>query len=163
MQKIRNVKITMNNNTKISPLISELDSEDPDIQQSAAIHLIEMGDSVVEPMIEALNHNSWRVRYLSAWVLGEIGDTRAVEPLVNALNQDNNTDVKDWVAKALGEIGDERAVEPLIQILDNAQPATRRNAVSALGWLGDERAIPHLINMLNDIISDFSVKKIFIF
>src|SRR5262249_26813951 len=69
--------------------------------------------------------------------LWDIGDPRAVEPLIEVLK-----DPDDWVsgtaASALADIGGIRAVEPLIEAL---QYRKLRSAAAALGKLGDARAI----------------------
>ncbi|MCP4612817.1 MAG: hypothetical protein GY845_29330 [Planctomycetes bacterium] len=75
----------------------------------------------------------------SAKALGEIGDTRAVEPLISLCEFHGSCAVE-----ALGNIGDERAVGPLLK---------RRYRESydipvALGKIGDERAVEPLIEDL---------------
>ena len=50
-----------------------------------------------------------------AKALGDIGDERAVEPLIKALGHEDE-DVRKSAAEALGKIGDARAVEPLIKV-----------------------------------------------
>jgi HEAT repeat protein len=83
----------------------------------------------------------------AAEALGQIGDARAIEPLIAAL-----TKLKPWmiltdevvcgvVVEALGRIG-AAAVEPLIAILPNSA------AISALGQIGDVRAVPPLLAAL---------------
>jgi HEAT repeat protein len=46
----------------------------------------------------------------AAWALGEINDTRAVEPLKSALN-DEDENVRTYSAEALGELNDTKAME----------------------------------------------------
>lgn len=58
------------------------------------------------------------VRSEAAHALGEIGDARAVDPLIDAL-QDEDRRVRERAARALGKIGDARAVGPLIEALKN--------------------------------------------
>ena len=48
-------------------------------------------------------------------ILGELGDTRAVETLIGSLN---NTLIVQESTRALRIIGDERAIEPIIQIME---------------------------------------------
>jgi hypothetical protein len=63
-----------------------------------------------------IGQKSESIRRTSAYRLGEIGDSCAVEPLIKAL-ADPNIMVRANAAEALGKIGDNRAVEPLIKAL----------------------------------------------
>jgi HEAT repeat protein len=85
----------------------------------------------------------------AAGALGEIGDARAVEPLIAAL-KDKNSGIRYGAAGALGEIGDARAVEPLIAALKDKHPVVRETAAEALGEIGDARAVEPLIAALKD-------------
>ena len=88
--------------------------------------------------------------------LGELGDKRAVEPLIDALN-DMGEKFRDAgaaraAAEALGKIGDKRAVEPLIKVMakDGEEFNLRNAAARALGKIGDKRAVYPLIKHLNE-------------
>ena len=95
-------------------------------------------------LINALKNDHITVRWVAAEALGKLGDKSAVDPLINALN-DNNI----FAAAVLGELGDERAVPALINALKNDHIKVRWVAAEALGKLGDKRGIPVLINALN--------------
>ena len=73
--------------------------------------------------------------------LGRLGDERACEPLVSAL-QDEDQYVRREVAKALGELGSPAAVVPLVEALGDPEEYVRRNVIVALGLVGDARATP---------------------
>ncbi len=49
----------------------------------------------------------------AAYALGEIGDSVAVDALINTLRTERNSKIGVEAAKALGYIGDKRAIEPL--------------------------------------------------
>jgi HEAT repeat protein len=89
------------------------------------------------------------VRQWTADILGELGDRRAVQPLIESL-QDEAPNVRRSVALALGQLGDGRAVHPLIGCLQDPDAEVCRNAVEALGEIGDERAVEPLIKVLED-------------
>jgi len=72
------------------------------------------------------------VRQAAAEALGELGDARAVGPLIVAL-QDGDVEVRRAAAWALGEIGDARAVDPLIAALRDEDVEVCRAAARALG------------------------------
>ncbi len=86
--------------------------------------------------------------------LREIGDTRAVEPLLAAL-KDKNKGVKWEAVVALGEIKDTRAVEPLIAELKDENGLVQIEAVRALWNIGDARAIGPLEELAqNDLYEE---------
>ena len=84
------------------------------------------GDAVI-PVAAALQHPNMEVRELAAGILGEIGDRRAVDPLIHVL-KDDDWQVRFAVVNALGDIGDSRAAEPLTPLLDD--PDTRVRALA---------------------------------
>jgi HEAT repeat protein len=96
------------------------------------------------------------VRRDAAEALGQMGDARAVEPLLEVLT-DPDRDVRIGAANALGQIGDLSAVEPLLGSLRDEDPGVREAAVGAFCRLGgalgehfDSRAIAPLIESLKD-------------
>jgi len=102
----------------------------------------------VKGLIKALGyHKDWKARDLrraAAEALGEIGDARAVEPLIAAL-KDKDREMRETAAKALGEIGDARAVEPLIAALkDRELYLLGWNATEAPGKIGTPVAKPFI-------------------
>lgn len=72
------------------------------------------------------------IRGRAAQTLGLIGDTRAVEPLIQTLS-DADRWVRMTAAWALGRLGDTRAVNNLIQALDDEDWLVRTEASRALG------------------------------
>jgi HEAT repeat protein len=75
--------------------------------------------------------------------------SRAVEPLINAL-QDDHEWVRRSAAEALGRIDHVSAVEALINALKDMDEQVRQKAAEALGEIGDPRAIEPLIVALED-------------
>ncbi len=59
----------------------------------------------MEPLIGALGNGYWQVRQHVAEALGEIGDTRAVEPLIELLEDDE--DIREAAKEALKKLGHE--------------------------------------------------------
>jgi hypothetical protein len=95
-----------------------------------------------------LSHTDEEIRAIAAEVLGEIGDARAVEPLIAALG-DAEAGVRANTAAALGWISDARAVEPLVASMRDAEAKVRIYAAVALGQIG-EPAVGSLIAALRD-------------
>ena len=80
------------------------------------------------------------VREAAVETLKELNDTRAVEPLIQAL-KDEDSSVREGAAWALGKLNDTRAAEPLILALKDKDedPDVRWRAAEALtklGWQG---------------------------
>jgi len=98
-------------------------------------------------LIKALQYKrNTSVRRAAAEALGQIRNVRAVEPLVDAL-KDNQYEVWAEAARALVQIRDAKAVEPLVAMLKGNRG---REAAKALGQIGDVRAVKPLITALQD-------------
>ncbi|MCS6799855.1 MAG: sulfatase-like hydrolase/transferase, partial [Myxococcota bacterium] len=72
-----------------------------------------------------------RLRHVVAIALGDIGDVRALEPLVAALTVETNATSRDALARALGQLGDRRAIGPLLDVAaaDDAPPTASESLV----------------------------------
>ena len=115
----------------------------------------EISDFTYELYREALFDFRFKFKYLGVLIAkrySEIGDERAVEPLIQAL-KDKDSDVREVAAEVLVKIG-EPAVEPLIRALKDENQFVRWGAALALGEIGDKRAVEPLINALKDEDSD---------
>ena len=86
----------------------------------------------MDEIITALQDPDEEVRVLSALVLGEMRNPRAVDPLISAL-ADGSGNVRAQVAISLGELGDARARDPLRSLAESDEsPAVRQVASIAL-------------------------------
>lgn len=162
--------ITAIGEPSIPPLLEALKHKEWNIRLRAveALALLKPR-SAVDPLLMLMNQDpDTAVRQDAARALGEIGDTRAVESLMAALNLKS---LKPQAITALGKIGDTRAVPPLLDIInalvttdyegrmaacedDRYQeelPAVEA-AVNALAQIGDERAIPTLQEALKSTL-----------
>jgi HEAT repeat protein len=115
----------------------------------------------VESLINELfevdgNYNPWskerthKVSRAAAIALGQIGDARAVAPLIDKLGANSclsRDTPSNCAADALVRIG-ESAVGPLVQALSNANPKIRLGAAYALVYLRSSDAVPALIKIL---------------
>ncbi len=100
---------------------------------AAVAALARIGTPAVETLLAAMKVGDPQVRRTAIEALGNIGDTRAVEPLLAALN---DADSRFSAIKVLGEIGDRRAVGPLTMLLSDKDRTIRSGAVKALEKLG---------------------------
>ena len=138
----------------------------------------------VEPDIEGAiqllrSSEDAQIRQFVAYLLGQTGDSRAVEPLIDAL-QDDHVGVRGAAANALGTIGDQDVIPYLRPLLQDENPQlvvwaafaltrlnvdhfeilsealtspeveVRRSAILAMRLLGDQRAIGPLLALQGD-------------
>lgn len=129
----------------------------------------EIGRSIVPALVVALKHEDMYIRLAAVKTLREIGDSRAIEPLVMML-KDVYQDVRKETAKALKAFGwqpiddtqsavfaiaDENweklvtlgkaAVDPLLAALDYKNINIQMAAANALGKIGDAFAVMPLV------------------
>lgn len=85
----------------------------------------------------------------AAYLLGDIGDTRVVEPLLTALKSESDRYVRLAMLLALGKTGDARAFGALVSALEGAvwTPDYRR-IVADVARVGGTRAITPLIRFV---------------
>ncbi|PKL61945.1 MAG: PBS lyase [Methanomicrobiales archaeon HGW-Methanomicrobiales-2] len=131
----------------VVPLIDALQDRDWHIRLGAARALSCIGDPAVEPLVLALRAAPPAVQMGAAATLGKIGNPGAIEPLTDALLQE------DWrlgrvVVRALGMMGD-AAVRPLLHVLREGNDTARKGAVMALVLIG-EPAVRFLPGALTD-------------
>lgn len=86
----------------------------------------------VDPLLEGLLADDADVRASSARALGEIGDPRAAQPLVECLLQERERVVLDRVFAALAQLGPEHALPTLVRALDATEPHCRFSAAAAI-------------------------------
>lgn len=140
----------------VGPLIAAL--KDLEVRRQAADALVRIGKESVEALVQALEVDDGdpSVRRTAAETLGRIRDARAVEPLVQTL-QEVNVDLRYTATEALGRIRDPRAVQPLVSVLTEPDRILRCHAVQALGRIGDPRAIVALAELVGE--SDVELLK----
>ncbi len=129
----------------VAPLIATLRDRDRGVWREASDALAKIGSLAVDPLIAALTKDNGWLSRMAVNILGDIGDARAVEPLIAALKDSNTT---ENAIIALGKIADARAVEALIAALKDINMVTR--AATALGKIADVRAVEPLIAVLLD-------------
>lgn len=109
-------------------------------------------------LIRNLKNRNEAVRWVSAELLGIVGDQNAIRFLRKALN-DENERVRIESLLALAKLGDDEATEPLIAVLRHDGVFSRRSAAEALGDLGNRMAIVPLKIALKDGDKDVSLQS----
>ena len=137
----------------VQSVIKELANEE--LQNQALAALIEMRGVAVLPMIDALKNGTDEIRVKVADALGQIGDRRAIVPLIEALNADPYKEVQAFAAKGLGDMRARGENNSVIVALTDAlsyDDTTATNAAEALGKINvpTEDAVQKLIIMAMD-------------
>ena len=137
----------------VKPLIEELENEE--LQADALAALVEMRGVAVPYLIDALKNASDEIRVQVADALGQIGDRRAIVPLIEALNTDLYKEVKAFAATGLGNMRARGENNSAVIALTNAlsyDDTTATNAAEALGKIdvSTEETVQSLIIIAMD-------------
>lgn len=118
--------------------VSHSQAQDNLMTKLGALEGLRKGEWVLGTLFQSGNFTDLvEVRQAAAWALGNIGDKRAVDPLINSLN-DWSWMVQCEAAAALGKIGDNRAEKYLKKLLaENSDESVREAALEALEYLSD--------------------------
>jgi HEAT repeat protein len=160
----------------ITELVWKLEDENWEVRSEAAVVLEYLGwipKNVDEEVLNFIAKEKWEdllvlekinlykiinfledqdkdVRSKTAWILGETGDSEAVQPLFDLFMIDINNDVKVSAAKALGKIGTTKVVDLLHVAIHDKDWFIKQNAAEILGIIGDKSSIEPLEKLLED-------------
>jgi HEAT repeat protein len=106
--------------------------------------------SAVDCCISMLGmENNLNLRTQIIFAIGEFGDNRAVEPLLNAIKNETESLEKIGIIEALSKLRDPSAADCLVDIYNKESDITIREKVAvALGQMSDKRAVEMLVNLL---------------
>jgi HEAT repeat protein len=153
--------------SNVAELAATLRGADADAAHNAVISLgVSKDPAAVEPLIEAVRNVDGFfhsvVRAAAASALAHLGDARAVDALIGAIN-DPMAEASAEAVRSLAILGDARAVKPLIDVLRSTDgyflAVVRRAAATALGKLGGEEAIAALKNAAEDTHEDAVIRS----
>lgn len=108
---------------------------------------VEIGAPSFEALIAFLGDKDDEMRKAAAEALGQLGDERAVEPLIE-LYKTSIHSVRLIAIKALGKIRDPWAIETLIAAIDDSMEDTGLEAIRSLSLFDDPRVSVALVNVL---------------
>lgn len=131
----------------VIPLLAHLRDPDRFVRLECQEALGRIGAPAAPAMIAALGEHD--IRPYVASVLATLGDERAVDPLIEALQQPA-WDYRWEAAEGLGQLKAVAAVGPLLQALQDRDAGVRAIAAWSLGEIGDERALTALQHATQD-------------
>lgn len=143
---------------RIAQLVDRLDHPDSIHQREFMDKLVAMGPSIIEPLSANLEIVPDRVKSALVRVLGELGDPKALLPLMRFVWDSRGDlsagDARGLAMKALAELARPedagRLTAFLMDIAGDRDPFVRGWAAHALGRFGDRRATPILRDLVND-------------
>lgn len=144
----------------IEPAIRALQEDDESVRGAAARALGEMkAFEAVDALIAALQ-NPGVSRQSIASALGQIGDPRAIVPLLTLFDEDQDQFTQRSVIEALGKFNAPRVIDALIGILgnDSLNEWARDQAAGSLGELKAVKAIPVLVAALPESRANIGYK-----
>lgn len=138
----------MNDETAFEPVHARAQKRDrPAIEALGKMAADDAVETLTEYVSEASNPQLQKVTFTA---LGEIGASKAVQPLADQLAADND-EVRPLAARALGMIGDTRAIRPLADTLQtDTDDSTRAAAAWALRQIGTREALEHAARATTD-------------
>lgn len=133
----------------VEPLVEALSDENPQVCITATDALIEIGEVATDALISILHNEKVNVRCDATRALGELGNTKAVEPIITML-KDEWVNVRIYAVTSLGKLEDTAAVPALVDVLRDSKEneLVRAGAAAALGVLRDQRALMPLRELI---------------
>jgi len=107
---------------KIDEQIENLNSTSHDVREAAITALVEIGKPAVESLLSALESTNKEVQISAAKSLGRIGDTRAIQPLIELLTESFDVDLMFEAAMALSSLDEKEACNELKKLKESSNP-----------------------------------------
>jgi len=107
---------------RIDAQIKNLNSTSHDVREAAITALVEIGKPAVESLLSALESTSKEVQISAAKSLGRIGDTRAIQPLIELLTESFDVDLMFEAAMALSSLDEKEACNELKKLKESSNP-----------------------------------------
>ena len=120
----------------VRSLVPVLADKSEEVRRTVAWALKRIGVPSIELLITALHNGDSNIRAYAAFILGEIGNKWALDPLIYVLG-DSAAVVRAQAARALGKLGQLYATDFLIEALADPENEVRDGVVWALDQLGE--------------------------
>jgi HEAT repeat protein len=128
----------------IKPLLAAFKDEDNEVYYAVVEAFAKMGAIALPPLLATLKSEDPRQRSGAIRALGELGDSRAVGPLIDEF-EDTVEAVRIDAADALSRIG-RPAVPLLVQLLHSKELSLRKLAIRGLSRIKDPGLVEPLID-----------------
>jgi len=142
-------------------LFKLLETEDLSVKEKIIHALSTTNDELAfNYLIQALNNTDITICLSAISALGESGNNKAIEPLIDKIKQIETEDsplsqdmisIKKEIVKALAKIGDFRGISVIEDLCNSSVEDIRHTSISALGSFKTIEAMNILINLLTSI------------
>jgi HEAT repeat protein len=95
--------------------------------------------------------SEWLLQFSILAALGELGEPRGYDLLIEALASDNSL-IRTAAISALGDLGDDRAVSNIIPLADDEDWQVRHRVAQSLGRLGGSQSRATLEKLAKDTV-----------
>ena len=144
-------------NEVVQELLTALSDDRDEVVERAEELLLRLAPASVQGVIAELEGGRSPER--AAGLLGRIGDTRALQPLIEALDH-RDISVRVQAASALGDLRDPAAVEPLLRATRDHNLDVRAEAGQALDALGTAAVVIGMSAMVRPLIAEAVVSAV---
>mgnify|MGYP002640161359 CR=1 FL=1 len=128
-------------------LVERLKTRDAEELHEVTGKIIRLPNSVAVPaLLQGLQSEKWRTRYMSAQLLGKFQAPEAIPALIVTLG-DSIGGVQAKAAEALGKLAAQQATTRLIDLLDNDNEIVQIAAANALGGIATPAGLPSLCRL----------------
>jgi HEAT repeat protein len=138
-------------NEVVQELLTPLSDDRDEVVERAEELLVRLAPASVQGVIAELEGG--RAPERAAALLGRIGDTRALHPLIEALEH-REISVRIEAASALGDLREPAAVEPLLHATRDHNVDVRAEAGKALDALGTAAVVVGMSAMVRPMIAE---------
>jgi HEAT repeat protein len=124
-------------------LVAALEAEDAAVRQEAITAIGRLDGEAAEAvpaLIEQLRSDHQPMAYRAAWALGDIGDRRAIEPLLEMLRHAPDRRTRLIALQNLRRLADPQAAEEVAALITGEDPEIVRVAVQMLASIDTEDA-----------------------
>ena len=130
-----------------------LKDHDPQVRLMATKALARIGGPIAGSTLSiALKDQDPKIREIAVGSLGEVGNASIAPMLLNIINLDEVSAVRQKAAESLAKLGEPVGLKQLLRILKNSEEeeGVRAAVANAIGRLGGMAEVPALISMLKE-------------
>ncbi len=141
-------KVLLCHQNLVPDLLERLQGTDLTLAKKAAIALGYLrSPQALLPLVKSALNLRRPIYWQATAAIAEIGNSQAVEYLIQLLNHPSSVQLQASAAKALGKCG-AVAITPLMEAVRYKDNLVKLHAAHSLGQIGSPLAVPDLINLL---------------